>query len=176
MKVLVLYTTRGGASERCAQMLKEKIEDICEVTLCNARKAESYEKLPSVMDHDVVVIGGSVRFGRIDKRLRGYLKANIDSISAKPSAFFFCCGFPSEIDDYTETQLPREIKFSLGVYCFGGEMKPEKLKGMDKFIVKMIRGHINSQDFEESDDYHIPLPELLPESVERLADTIRGLA
>ena len=172
MKVLVLYTTHGGASKKCAEMLKEKIEDNCEVTLCDAR---SVPEFPAPEEYDALVIGGSVRFGRIDKRLKAYLKANIERINEKPSAFFFCCGFPSELEDYIDTQLPKKIEFSLGIHCFGGELKPEKLKGMDKFFVKMIRSHINSQDFEESDDDHIPLPELLPESVYRLADDIRKI-
>lgn len=172
MKVLVIYTTHGGASRRCVEMLKEKIEDRCEVTLCDAG---AVSELPTPDAYDALVIGGSVRFGHINKRLKTYLKANLDSINKKPSAFFFCCGFPSELEDYIDTQLPKNIEFSLGIHCFGGELKPEKLKGMDKFFVKMIRSHINSQDFEESDDNHIPLPELLPESVARLADEIRKI-
>lgn len=173
MKLLVIYTSRGGASRRCAEMLKEKLKDSCEVTLCDAREAETP---PTPDTCDVLVMGGSVRFGRIDKRLKAYLRANADKINEKPSAFFFCCGFPSELDDYIDTQLPKKIDFSLGIHCFGGELKPKELKGMDKIIVKMIRSHINSQDFEESDDDHIPLPELLPESIARLADEIRKLA
>ena len=172
MKVLIIYTSRGGASRSCVEMLKEKIEDSCEVTLCDAREVEA---LPTLDTCDVLVIGGSVRYGQIDKKLKAYLKVNADKINAKPCAFFFCCGFPSELDDYIDTQLPKKIEFSLGIYCFGGELKPQKLKGMDKIIVKMIRSHINSQDFEESDDDHLPLPELLPESVQRLADEIRKL-
>ena len=172
MKVLVVYTTHGGASGRCVEMLKEKIEDSCEVTLCDARATS---ELPSPNEYDVLVMGGSVRFGQIDKKLRGYIKVNLDKINSKQSAFFFCCGFPSELDDYIDTQLPKDIDFSLGIHYFGGELKPEKLKGIDKFFVKMIRSHINSQDFEESEDNHIPLPELLPESVARLADNIRRL-
>ena len=172
MKVLVIYTSRGGASRSCVELLKEKIEDCCEVVLCDARETD---ELPSPDTCDVLVMGGSVRLGQIDKKLKAYLKANVDKINVKPSAFFFCCGLPSELEDYIETQLPRKIEFSLGIHCFGGELKPQKLKGMDKLIVRMIRSHINSQDFEESDDNHLPLPELLPESVYRLADVIRKL-
>jgi menaquinone-dependent protoporphyrinogen oxidase len=170
MKVLVIYTSRGGASKSCVELLEKKIGDSCEVVLCDAREAET---LPTPDTCDVLVMGGSVRFGRIDKKLKEYIKANVDKINAKPSAFFFCCGFPSELEDYIDTQLPKKAEFSLGIHCFGGELKPQKLKGMDKIVVKMIRSHINSQDFEESDDYHMPLPELLPESVQRLADDIR---
>ena len=172
MKILILYSTHGGASETCAQMLEKKLNDRCAVRLCNAREEA---ELPSIDEYDVVVIGGSVRFGRIDKVLRTYLRSNAEKISEKRSAFFFCCGFPSELEDYIDTRLPKTINFSLGIHCFGGELKPEKLKGFDKLAVKMMRSHINSQDFEESDDDHIPLPELLPESIQRLADIIKAL-
>ena len=172
MKILILYSTHGGASKKCAEMLAEKLNDRCDVTLCNAREAE---ELPVLDEYDVAVIGGPIRFGRIDKVLRAYLKANAEKISEKSSAFFFCCGFPSELEDYVDTQLPKEISFSLGVHCFGGELKPEKLKGMDKLVVKMVRSHINSQDFEESEDDHMPLPELLPESIQSLVDMINKL-
>ncbi len=172
MKVLILYATHGGASKKCSEMLEEKLRARCDVTLCNARESS---ELPSIDEYDVAVIGGPIRFGRIDKILRNYLKTNAEKISEKRSAFFFCCGFPSELEDYIETQLPKAISFSLGVHCFGGELKPEKLKGMDKLVVKMVRSHIKSQDFEESDDEHMPLPELLPESIQRLADVINKL-
>ena len=171
MKILILYSTHGGASKKCAEMLEEKLNDRCDVTLCNAKEAD---ELPMPDEYEVVVIGGPVRFGRIDKVLRTYLKSNAEKISEKNSAFFFCCGFPSELEDYVDTQLPKSINFSLGVHCFGGELKPEKLKGMDKLVVKMVRSHINSQDFEESEDDHMPLPELLPESIQRLADMINN--
>ena len=172
MKILILYSTHGGASKKCAEMLEKKLNDRCEVTLCNARETD---ELPLSDEYEVVVIGGPIRFGRIDKALRNYLKSNAEKISEKSSAFFFCCGFPSELEDYVDTQLPKSINFSLGVHCFGGELKPENMKGMDKLVVKMVRSHIKSQDFEESEDKHIPLPELLPESIQRLADIINKL-
>ena len=169
MKVLIVYSTHGGASKRCAEMLEEKIKNRFEVTLVNVKEKNG---APSPEEYDVAVIGGPVRFGHIDKTLRNYLKNNAEKLNEISSAFFYCCGFPADVEEYIDTQFPKELNFSLGVHCFGGELKPEKLKGFDKLVVKMVRSHINSQDFEESDADHAPLPELLPESVERLADMI----
>ena len=68
------------------------------------------------------------------------------------------------------------LNLSLGAHCFGGELKPEKLKGFDKFAVRMMRSRLKSQDFEERDDDHLPIPEILPEAIDRLCDNIRKLS
>lgn len=173
MKILIVYASRGGATRTCAQLLCDKLKARFEVTLADARGEDN---IPSPDDYDIIAIGSPIRMGHIDKNIRSFIKANKDAICAKPSAFFFCCGFPAEADYYIETQIPKDVDFSLGCHCFGGELKPEKLKGIDRLIVKTARKKINSQDFEESDRDHIPLPELLPEAVSRLADKIRELA
>ena len=85
------------------------------------------------------VLGGSVRMTKINKKLKKYLKEHLDAISNMPSAFFFCCGIIRDFEDYKATELPPKIHFSLGVECFGGELKPDKLKGFDKFIVRTMR-------------------------------------
>ena len=173
MKILILYASRGGATRKCAEMLKDGLSDRNEVTLCDVR---SEDGVPSPSAFDVCVMGSCIRFARIDKKIKGYMRSNTDILSAMPSAFFFCCGFPSEAEDYIDTEIPKGLTLSLGAHCFGGELKPEKQRGFDKFIVKMVRGKINSQDFEESDADHMPLPELLPEAVDRLCADIRKMS
>ena len=172
MKVLVIYTSRGGASKSCVELLEKKIGDSCEVVLCDAREAET---LPTPDTCDVLVMGGSVRFGRIDKKLKEYIKSNVDKINAKPSAFFFCCGFPSELEDYIDTQLPKKAEFSLGIHCFGGELKPDKVHGFDKFIIKIMRQSILTQDPDLANSSNLELPEFMPENISALAERIRRL-
>ena len=92
-----------------------------------------------------------------------------------PSAAFLCLGFINNFEEYRDIQFPKELVCSLGIHCFGGELKPKKLKGMDKLIVKMLRSEIKGADFEVSDEGQAPLPEIVPENIYRLADKIRGL-
>ena len=54
-------------------------------------------------------------------------------------------------------------------------MKPEKLRGIDKLVVKMVRNSIKTKNFENGQLDQIPLPEILPENITRLADSIREL-
>ncbi|MBO5939405.1 MAG: flavodoxin domain-containing protein [Clostridia bacterium] len=170
-KILILYATRNGATKYCAELLSKKLDTVHEVTLVSTKDA-----LPSPEEFDVVVIASSIRMGKMNKTLKKYIKEHKVALSALPTAVGFCCGLPRLFEEYVETQLPKDLVCSLGHHLFGGELKPEKLHGMDKLFVKMARNSIQTQDFEQSNaDLH-DLPELLPENVALLADKIKQLA
>ena len=170
MKILIVYATRGGVSRTCAEMLKEKLQLQHAVTLCHIE-----DGAPSPEDFDVAVVGGSIRMGRWNKKLKSYIKTYRATLEQMPSAAFICCGFPADLEDYIETQIPRGMTFSLGIHCFGGEIKPEKQKGLDKLVLKMVKSHIRYKDLEENDKHDYMLPEIIPEHITLLADRIRAL-
>ena len=171
LKILILYATRNGATKYCAELLSQKLQNLYEVTLLNCKDA-----LPSPADFDAVVLAGSIHMGKIDKTLKKYIKEHQATLSNMPTAFGLCCGLPRLFEEYIETQLPKHLVCSLGHHLFGGELKPEKLHGTDKLLVKIARNSIQTQDFEQGNaDLH-DLPELLPENVALLADAIHRLA
>jgi hypothetical protein len=63
----------------------------------------------------------------------------------------------------------------LGIECFGGELKPDKVKGFDKFIVKAMRQSILTQDPDLSHSSNLELPEFMPENIIALAERIKRL-
>ena len=166
MKVLIVYSSVWGVSRQCAQILADKLCDKHEVSVF------SIEDAPPPADFDVAVIGGSVRMGRLNGRLRAYLKENAAVLSEMHTALFMCCGLSENFDDYVALQFPTSVVPSLGIHYFGGELKPEKLKGFDRFAVKMMRSSILGNDFEAPDPTVSPLPEILPEAINRLAESI----
>ena len=170
MKILIVYATRGGVSRICAEMLAEKLQEHDTVTVCHIENGA-----PSPADFDVAVVGGSIRMGKWNKKLKSYIKAHRATLEQMPSAAFICCGFPADVEDYIETEIPRGMTFSLGVHCFGGEIKPEKQKGLDKLVLKMVKSHIRYKDLEENDKHDYMLPEIIPEHITLLADRIRAL-
>lgn len=171
MKILIVYATKGGVSRRCAHMLADMLEPTHKVTCMDIE-----EDPPSPDGFDVAVVGGSVRMGRWNKKLKNYVKNHKAALERIQSAAFFCCGFPDDFEDYVEIQLPKNMQFSLGIHCFGGELKPEKLKGFDKLIVKMVRSHICTKNFEDGGAYEHMLPEIIPEHITLLGDKIRSVA
>ena len=169
MNILIVYASRWGAARYCAELLRDKLNKRHSVTCVDVALA------PDPREFDVAVVGGSIRYERLDKRLRQYIKAHRETLEQMPAAFFLCCAFAVEWEDYADAQLPHRMQFSLGRHCFGGELKPEKARGIDRFLIKRMRGHIRSRDFEEGDKNEYPLPELFPEHVSLLAEKIFSL-
>ncbi len=170
MRVLVAYTTKNGASYKCAEMLKNRLQSFCDVDVVNL-----IEQTPAITGYDAVVAGGSIRMGLLNKKLRKFLRDNCAALSSLPCAVFICCGFTDNYADYVETQLPKELVCSLGTFNFGGELKPEKLHGFDRFMVKHMRSSIKFADIEDGPHDERPLPELVPENIDLLAGKIRAL-
>ena len=170
MKILIVYSSVWGVSKQCAQMLADMLCDKHEVSVF------SIENAPSPPGFDVAVVGGSVRMGRLNRQLRSYLKNNAEALSGMNTALFMCCGLSENFDDYVALQFPTSVIPSLGIHYFGGELKPEKLKGFDRIAVKMMRSSILGNDFEAPDPSISPLPEILPETISRLAESIRKIS
>ena len=171
MKILIIYATKGGVSKACAEMLCEKLNSsVFDITLCDIENGA-----PSPEDFDVAVIGGSIRMGSINKNLKKYIKTYASALSQISTALFLCCGYTENFDDYVTLNFPKHLFPSLGIHCFGGELKPEKLKGFDKFVVRMVRASILDEDFESPDPNASPLPEIVPENIWRLSDSIKAL-
>ncbi len=170
MRILIIYASSGGASKECGEILKSKLtSDAFDITICDIQ-----DNPPSPESFDVAVIGGSIRMGKINKKLKKYLQSNSQTLCKIHTALFLCCGYTENFDDYVAMNFPKTIIPTLGIHCFGGELKPEKYKGFDKFIVKMVRSSILNEDFEHPDPTKSPLPEIVPENIWRLADTIRA--
>ncbi len=170
MKILIIYSTKGGVSKACANMLYDKLVGSFDVSVYDIN-----DNPPTPDGFDVVVIGGSIRFGRLNKKLKSYMKAHAKKLSEINTALFICCGFTESFEDYASMQIPKQIIPSLGIHFFGGELKPQKLKGIDRWIVKTLRADMLNDDFEAPDPTRPPLPEIVPENIYRLADRIREL-
>ena len=170
MNVLIVYSSKWGVSRTCAEMLAKRLEGFADVGVYDINDAP-----PSPEGFDVCVVGGSIRMAAINKRLKRYIKEHASALSSTNTAFFLCCGFCESFDDYVSALIPKTAKANLGVHCFGGELKPEKLRGIDKLIVRIIRSERSAVDPDEPDKQRGALPEIIPEHINILADRIRAL-
>lgn len=168
MKVLIVYASRNGASAEACEMLKDRISVFAEVDLRDIASAP-----PSPEGYDAAVVGGSIRMNKLNKKLKRYIADNARALSKIPSAAFICCGNTKDFDDYVVTEIPKSIDFSLGVHCFGGQLKPDKVKGLDKVLVYLMRQSILTQDPDKSDVDRRELPELFPDTIYALAERIK---
>ena len=112
---------------------------------------------------------------RLNKDLKKYIKAHAQTLSNMQSAAFICCGLTNDFEDYVVTEIPKSIRFSLGIECFGGELKPDKLRGIDKILTYIMRQSILTQDPDKSNRDMIELPEIFPDTIYALAERIHRL-
>ncbi len=170
MKLLIAYTSKNGVAKSCAEMLAKELprtieSDVVDL-LCHT---------PDLAGYDAVVLGGSIRFGSFNKKLRAFLKNNKSALAELPCAVYICCGLPHRYDEYAEIVLPRKFHPSLGVHHFGGELKPERVKGFDKLVIKSVRSSIINADFENNNNQVLSLPEIIPENIKLLAEEFKKL-
>lgn len=170
MKVLIVYATRNGVSKKAAEMLAEKLQTFSDIDIYDINNDP-----PSPDGYDVAVVGGSIRMAKLSKKLKQYIRANANTLSSMESAAFICCGLTNDFDDYVTTELPKSVKFSLGVECFGGELKPDKLHGIDKILTHIMRQSILTQDPDQSGRDMLELPEIFPDTIYALAERIHRL-
>lgn len=171
MKLLIAYSSRNGTSRECAEMLRDRIPEFINTTLCDLAKVS-----PDLIGYDCAVLGGPVIMGRFEKHIRSFIAKNAAALSKIPCAVFICCGFSQNFDEYAEILIPKSLHCSLGVHHFGGELKPEKLRGIDRLIVKIARNSIKNADFEDREAMNLSLPEIIPENIALLAQAIRNIA
>ena len=170
MKILIIYATKNGVAKKAAEKLADELSATNEISIYDIN-----DNPPSPETFDVVVLGGSIRMTKLNKKLKAYLKAHLNIISEKHSAFFICCGIIRDFEDYKITELPSKIKFSLGIECFGGELKPDKVHGFDKLLTKIMRQKILTQDSDLAKSSGLELPEFMPENILALAERIKRL-
>lgn len=171
MKVLIVYSTHNGASKEAVDLLTASLHRGVDASVFNIDDIP-----PSPEGFDVAVVGGSIRMGKLNGKLKKYIKENIDTLSSIPCAAFICCGLLKDFNDYRIMQLPKDLHCSLGVHCFGGQLKPDRCRGIDKLLVKMMRESILTQDPDNSADAMHDLPELMPDTIVALAEAINKLA
>ncbi len=168
MKLLIAYTTRSGTTRRCAEQLASFFS-MHEVTLADLGK-----DAPDITAFDLVAIGAPVRYGRVDKKAVQFVTQNASLLAQKRHGLFVCCGFADAAEDCLHRSYATHLERACAAMNFGGEMRPENVRGFDRFVVKAVLRHIDSNNRNEDRERDIPIPALLPENIRRFADILRG--
>ena len=131
MKILIVYATKTGTTQKCAEILRQQLEN---TTLVNLKTKEQ-----EIAEYDCIIIGSPIRIGMIDKSVKQFITKNKELLRTKKVAYFICCGFNDNWKQYYESNIPKELLEEAVTYeSFGGELDITKQKGFDKFVVNMV--------------------------------------
>lgn len=91
MKILIVYGTKYGTTQKAAQMIEKELPG--EVDLVNLKD----EKEPDVCVYDVILIGASVYGGNIQREVRSFLDHQKQDLLSKPYGIFIAAGNDLEV-------------------------------------------------------------------------------
>lgn len=137
MKSLIVYCSSHGTTAKAAQMLRKQIEG--EVVALNLNRTKL---LCDVEIFDSVIIGGSIHAGRIQRKIRNFMKENHNVLLTKKLGLFLCCMNEGEIakEQYENAFHARLRNVAIAEGVFGGEYLISKMNMLEKIIVKRVSG------------------------------------
>lgn len=134
MKTAIIYATKHGCSDKCAQTLANELD--VNTKLFNLESDKKIE----LTSYDTIIIGGSIHAGTLNKKVKSFIDKNHNSLSEKKLGLFLCCMYEGEkaLEQFQDV-FPETLRNKAQAHgLFGGELNFEKMSFLEKAIVKKI--------------------------------------
>lgn len=133
MKTLIVYATKHGCTEACADRLSKKLSG--NVDLCNLKEG----KLPDLSQYDKIIIGGPVYIGKISKEVNEFCAGNLEVLKNKKVGLFICGMSEDTAMDEIKASFPAELlEGAAAREYFGGEFIFSRMNFFERVIVRKI--------------------------------------
>lgn len=138
MKSIIIFDTKTGASQTCAELLSKKLE---------AEVADLRSSQPDIGGYELIVIGGGIYAGKFSPRLRKFIKKNAPALQTKKFAFFVCCAGEDDYSKLLSASIPQNLlDKAAAVECFGYCVDTEKAQGfMTRLVAKIMKKAFESE-------------------------------
>ena len=160
MSVLIVYRTKYGCTAACCRALAERIRtETVVVDLATQR-------VPEVERFDVVVIGGSIYGGKIQREVGSFCDRQAKRLRTGRVGLFICCLYDGE---HAKVQLQTAFPDWLMAHAFatglfGGELRYRELTLLDRLLVRSVS--------PVSGDVR----RLRPDAVQAMADAVNSVS
>ncbi len=134
MKILILYGTSYGCTEKCAFKLAENMGNDVEILNLDGNKNIG------IANYDTIIIGGSIRLGRMNKSVSNFCRKYLDVLLQKKIGLFICCmNDIAQAKEYLEAGFPKELKnHAIAKGYFGGELNFEELAALERSLIRTV--------------------------------------
>lgn len=162
MNILIVYASKSGTTESCARMLSNELDNVDLVNLEHTT--------PLISDYGTVIIGGSIRFGRVHPLVKTFMDQNLEELKQKRIGLFICCGFVQDTEQHFLNNFPYSLlEQAVAIDSFGGEIRPEALGNFERFMAKLI-----TKTTALKEDPPKILPANIHKFAEKIEESIRG--
>jgi menaquinone-dependent protoporphyrinogen oxidase len=134
VKALVAFRTRYGTTAACARQIAGLLpaESVC-IDLAESRP-------PDARGFDVVLIGGSIYGGKIQREVSWFCERNREALLERPVGIFLCClyqGARAE-EQLREAFPPWLVAHAFASRVLGGELLYARLRLFDRLLVRSL--------------------------------------
>ena len=158
MKTLILYRSKYGASEKCANLIKKELMGKADVIDLESGKCEDIDS------YDIILIGGGVYAEKIQSEIIKFVEANKECLHNKKIGVFLCCKENEKTVEYAKANLPDWLVNGLFLLeNTGYEINFERMNFFEKFLLKAL--------FKVKESFS----ELNYDSIRKIAGKINGL-
>jgi menaquinone-dependent protoporphyrinogen oxidase len=135
MKILIIYHTTYGCTEKCSNSLAEYLSDH-EVLVYNLTSTKKID----IKEFNVVIIGASIRIGRVNRKVKQFCNNHLNDLLQKKIGLFICCmNSIGSAKEYLKSAFPSELQqHAVTLGYFGGELKFEEMTFFERSIIKEI--------------------------------------
>ncbi|MGI6019860.1 MAG: flavodoxin domain-containing protein [Lachnospiraceae bacterium] len=161
-RVLILFSTRTGTTEKAAMLLAQYFKDADVRNIKNGRVTPER--------YDIVIVGSYVRNGMVDPDVRSWLIKNEKALYRKSLSFFFCNAFIERAPSIMTENFPEAfIEECVCIDSFGGEINTGKLNFLEKL-------QLNSVMRKRKGRSRQMIPCLMTDRIEVFANTVKSEA
>jgi menaquinone-dependent protoporphyrinogen oxidase len=135
MKTLILYSSYHGTTEKVARLIQRNfLTEYTQVSSLHKSKI-------SLAEYETVIIGGSIRYGKIQPIVRDFCEENTHELVQKRLGLYICCMnrvSAPQVFDMAYPEILRQHAVACGI--MGGEVLLEKMNFFEKAILRLVNG------------------------------------
>ena len=138
MRVLIPFASKYGTVAEVAERIAGDLRQEVETRVVHLRRQPS----PAVGGFDVVLIGGSIYGGRIQREVTQFCERHRDALLSTQVGLFMACLYHGS---KAEAQLAEAfpswlLAHAFGAYHVGGRVNQSRLGFWDRLLVRRISG------------------------------------
>lgn len=134
-RILIVYASKYGCTEKAAFLLQAKLNGAEVVNL-------RYAKVPELAAYDTVILGGSIYYGRIRKEMAVFTAKHKQELLQKRLGLFICAGMTGEKGEQELKNAYPEMIYNKALVreVMGDEVYPDRISALDKWVLRVVKG------------------------------------